>query len=810
MGDEKQTKDKAAGKGLYPVLPLRDIVVFPYMIVPLFVGRDKSINALEEVMRSDKHILLAAQKNAGDDDPATDAIYPVGTLASVLQLLKLPDGTVKVLVEGTARARIVRYTENPDYFEAEVEPVPEDTGAKDEIEALARSAVTQFESYVKLNKKISPEVLGNVAQIEDYSKLADTIASHLAIKIADKQEILETATISERLERVYTLMESEISVLQVERKIRSRVKRQMEKTQREYYLNEQMKAIQKELGDSDERDDIAEFEEKIENTKLSKEARDKALAELKKLKQMSPMSAEATVVRNYLDWLLSIPWGIKGKIKKDLDEAQQILDAEHYGLEKVKERIVEYLAVQARTNKLKGPILCLVGPPGVGKTSLGKSMANATGREFVRMSLGGVRDEAEIRGHRRTYIGSMPGKVIQSMRKAKRVNPLFLLDEIDKMGSDFRGDPAAALLEVLDPEQNATFNDHYLEVDYDLSNVMFVTTANTLNIPPALMDRMEIIRLAGYTEDEKIEIAKRHLIPGQRQAHGLEPDEWNIEEAALLGIVRRYTREAGVRSLEREIAKLARKAVKEILTAAPDTKKTVTVTAENLEAYLGVPKFRYGEAELEDQVGIVTGLAWTEVGGELLTIEGVMMPGKGKMTVTGNLRDVMKESIQAANAYVRSRSIDFGIHPSLFEKKDIHVHVPEGATPKDGPSAGVAMVTAIISVLTGIAVRKDVAMTGEITLRGRVLPIGGLKEKLLAALRGGIKTVIIPEENVKDLSEIPVEIKNKIDIIPAARVDDVLKAALVKVPERIVWDEAAEAQAVQSEDGSAGSRVTAH
>ncbi len=810
MGDEKQTKDKAAGKGLYPVLPLRDIVVFPYMIVPLFVGRDKSINALEEVMRSDKHILLAAQKNAGDDDPATDAIYPVGTLASVLQLLKLPDGTVKVLVEGTSRARIVRYTENPDYFEAEVEPVPEDTGAKDEIEALARSAVTQFESYVKLNKKISPEVLGNVAQIEDYSKLADTIASHLAIKIADKQEILETATISERLERVYTLMESEISVLQVERKIRSRVKRQMEKTQREYYLNEQMKAIQKELGDSDERDDIAEFEEKIENTKLSKEARDKALAELKKLKQMSPMSAEATVVRNYLDWLLSIPWGIKGKIKKDLDEAQQILDAEHYGLEKVKERIVEYLAVQARTNKLKGPILCLVGPPGVGKTSLGKSMANATGREFVRMSLGGVRDEAEIRGHRRTYIGSMPGKVIQSMRKAKRVNPLFLLDEIDKMGSDFRGDPAAALLEVLDPEQNATFNDHYLEVDYDLSNVMFVTTANTLNIPPALMDRMEIIRLAGYTEDEKIEIAKRHLIPGQRQAHGLEPDEWNIEEAALLGIVRRYTREAGVRSLEREIAKLARKAVKEILTAAPDTKKTVTVTAENLEAYLGVPKFRYGEAELEDQVGIVTGLAWTEVGGELLTIEGVMMPGKGKMTVTGNLRDVMKESIQAANAYVRSRSVDFGIHPSLFEKKDIHVHVPEGATPKDGPSAGVAMVTAIISVLTGIAVRKDVAMTGEITLRGRVLPIGGLKEKLLAALRGGIKTVIIPEENVKDLSEIPAEIKNKIDIIPAARVDDVLKAALVKVPERIVWDEAAEAQAVQSEDGSAGSRVTAH
>ncbi|HWK39553.1 MAG TPA: endopeptidase La, partial [Hyphomicrobium sp.] len=578
-------------------------------------------------------------------------------------------------------------------------------------------------------------------------------------------------------------------------------------TQREYYLNEQMKAIQKELGDSDERDDIAEFEEKIENTKLSKEARDKALAELKKLKQMSPMSAEATVVRNYLDWLLSIPWGVKGKVKKDLDEAQTVLDAEHYGLEKVKERILEYLAVQARTNKLKGPILCLVGPPGVGKTSLGKSIANATGREFVRMSLGGVRDEAEIRGHRRTYIGSMPGKVIQSMRKAKRTNPLFLLDEIDKMGSDFRGDPAAALLEVLDPEQNGTFNDHYLEVDYDLSNVMFVTTANTLNIPPALMDRMEIIRLAGYTEGEKIEIAKRHLIPGQRQAHGLEIAEWAVADDAMLQLVRRYTREAGVRSLEREIAKLARKAVKEILTS---DNKSVTVTAENLESYLGVPKYRYGEAELEDQVGVVTGLAWTEVGGELLTIEGVMMPGKGRMTVTGNLRDVMKESIQAANAYVRSRSVDFGIHPSLFEKKDIHVHVPEGATPKDGPSAGVAMSTAIISVLTGIPVRKDVAMTGEITLRGRVLPIGGLKEKMLAALRGGIKTVIIPEENVKDLAEIPDEIKNKIDIVPVARVDEVLKTALVRTPERIPWDEAAEAAAVKGEDGAGGSRVTAH
>ncbi|HVZ04184.1 endopeptidase La [Hyphomicrobium sp.] len=808
MSEDKKTKEKAGGKELFPVLPLRDIVVFPYMVVPLFVGREKSIAALEEVMRADKQILLAAQKNAGDDDPSPDAIYEIGTLASVLQLLKLPDGTVKVLVEGNSRAKITRYTANSSYFEAEVERVAEVPGAKDELEALARSVVTQFESYVKLNKKVSPEVLSNVGQIEDYAKLADTIASHLAVKISDKQDVLETGSISERLERVYTLMESEISVLQVERKIRSRVKRQMEKTQREYYLNEQMKAIQKELGDSDERDDISEFEEKIENTKLSKEAKDKALAELKKLKQMSPMSAEATVVRNYLDWLLSIPWGIKGKVKKDIAEAQTILDQEHYGLEKVKERILEYLAVQARTNKLKGPILCLVGPPGVGKTSLGKSIANATGREFVRMSLGGVRDEAEIRGHRRTYIGSMPGKVIQSMKKAKRTNPLFLLDEIDKMGQDFRGDPAAALLEVLDPEQNATFNDHYLEVDYDLSNVMFVTTANTLNIPPALMDRMEIIRLAGYTEDEKLEIAKRHLIPEQITAHGLEPGEWTVEDSALKEVIRRYTREAGVRSLEREIAKLARKAVKEILTSS---KSSIVVTAENVHDFLGVPKYRFGEAELEDQVGIVTGLAWTEVGGELLTIEGVMMPGKGRMTVTGNLRDVMKESIQAANAYVRSHSLEFGIHPSLFEKRDIHVHVPEGATPKDGPSAGIAMTTAIISVLTGIPVRKDVAMTGEITLRGRVLPIGGLKEKLLAALRGGIKTVIIPEENAKDLAEIPNEVQTKMEIVPVSKLEEVLKIALVRMPESITWDEAAEAEALEAKDSEkGGSRVTAH
>jgi ATP-dependent Lon protease len=804
MSDQKPVREKG-GKETYPVLPLRDIVVFPYMIVPLFVGREKSINALEEVMRADKQILLAAQRNAGDDDPAPDAIYQMGTLASVLQLLKLPDGTVKVLVEGTARARVVRYVANPDYFEAEVEPVVEAVGSKDEIEALARSAASQFENYVKLNKKISPEVLANIGQIEDYSKLSDTIASHLAIKIADRQELLEITTISERLERVYTLMESEISVLQVEKKIRSRVKRQMEKTQREYYLNEQMKAIQKELGDGEERDDIAEFEEKIENTKLSKEARDKALAELKKLKQMSPMSAEATVVRNYLDWLLSIPWGIKGKVKKDLNEAQEILDREHYGLEKVKERIIEYLAVQSRTNKLKGPILCLVGPPGVGKTSLGMSIANATGREFVRMSLGGVRDEAEIRGHRRTYIGSMPGKVIQSMKKAKKTNPLFLLDEIDKMGSDFRGDPAAALLEVLDPEQNHTFNDHYLEVDYDLSSVMFVTTANTMNIPPALLDRMEIIRLAGYTEDEKIEIAKRHLIPNQRQNHGLEQAEWEVGDEALKTLIRRYTREAGVRNLEREVAKLARKAVKEILVGATTA---VKVTPENLEHYLGVPKYRYGEVELEDQVGIVTGLAWTEVGGEILTIEGVMMPGKGKMSVTGNLRDVMKESIQAANAYVRSRSHDFGIPASLFEKKDIHVHVPEGATPKDGPSAGVAMVTGIVSIMTGIPVRKDVAMTGEITLRGRVLPIGGLKEKMLAALRAGIKTVVIPEENVKDLAEISDDIKSHLNIIPASRMDEVLKVALQRIPKPIAIDDETPTAGVPPTPGAEGERVT--
>src|ERR1700728_387650 len=770
----------------YPVLPLRDIVVFPHMIVPLFVGREKSIKALEEVMRSDTFILLATQKNASDADPATDAIYNVGTLASVLQLLKLPDGTVKVLVEGAVRASVTQYTGREEYYEADAVVIADSPGDQVEAEALARSVVNEFEGYVKLNKKVSPEVVGVVQQIEDYAKLADNVASHLAVKIPDKQVILETPVLTERLEKVLGLMESEISVLQVEKRIRTRVKRQMEKTQREYYLNEQMKAIQKELGDEDGKDELAELEEKIKRTKLSKEAREKAQHEIKKLRQMSPMSAEATVVRNYLDWLLSIPWNKKSKIKKDLTLAEQILDADHFGLEKVKERIVEYLAVQQRANKLTGPILCLVGPPGVGKTSLGKSIARATGREFVRMSLGGVRDEAEIRGHRRTYIGSMPGKVIQSMRKAKTSNPLFLLDEIDKMGMDFRGDPSSALLEVLDPEQNSTFNDHYLEVDYDLSGVMFVTTANTLNIPPALMDRMEIIRIAGYTEDEKLEIAKRHLLPHSMTKHGLEAKEWVVEDSAIMELIRRYTREAGVRNLEREISNLARKAVKEILI---NKSKTIVVTGQNVAEFLGPPKFRYGEIEAEDQVGLVTGLAWTEVGGELLTIEGVMMPGKGRMTVTGNLKDVMKESISAAASYVRSRAVDFGIEPPLFDRRDIHVHVPDGATPKDGPSAGVGMATVIVSMLTGIPVRRDIAMTGEITLRGRVLPIGGLKEKLLAALRGGIKKVLIPEDNVKALAEIPSSVKNGLEIVPVSRMDEVLAHALVRRPPSITWEE---------------------
>jgi ATP-dependent Lon protease len=773
--------------GTYAVLPLRDIVVFPHMIVPLFVGREKSIRALEEVVRTDRHILLATQIDATDDDPATDAIYQVGTLASVLQLLKLPDGTVKVLVEGASRARVNTYTRTDEFYEAEAEALPDSLGDQIEAEALARSVVSEFENYVKLNKKVSPEVVSAVTQIDEPAKLADTIASHLAIKIADKQAILEIPTVAQRLEKVLGLMESEISVLQVEKRIRTRVKRQMEKTQREYYLNEQMKAIQKELGDEDGRDELAELEEKIEKTKLTKEAREKAMGELKKLRQMSPMSAEATVVRNYLDWLLGIPWGRRSKIKKDLRGAQSILDSDHYGLDKVKERIVEYLAVQQRANKLTGPILCLVGPPGVGKTSLGKSIAKATGREFVRMSLGGVRDEAEIRGHRRTYIGSMPGKIIQSMRKAKAANPLILLDEIDKMGMDFRGDPSAALLEVLDPEQNSAFNDHYLEVDYDLSNVMFVTTANTLNIPPPLLDRMEVIRIAGYTEEEKAEIARTHLIPASMRKHGLDVKEWSISDEGLMFLIRRYTREAGVRNLERELANLIRKAVKEILLSGT---KRVDITPDNLPDFLGPPRFRYGEVESEDMVGMVTGLAWTEVGGELLTIEGIMMPGKGKMTVTGNLREVMKESISAAASYVRSRAIDFGVEPPLFDRRDIHVHVPEGATPKDGPSAGIAMATAIVSVISGIPVRRDVAMTGEVTLRGRVLPIGGLKEKLLAALRGGMKKVLIPEENAKDLVDIPASVKNGLEIVPVARMDQVLEHALIRMPQRIEWDEA--------------------
>src|SRR5712675_1848258 len=770
----------------YPVLPLRDIVVFPHMIAPLFVGRKKSILALEEVMRSDTFILLATQNNVSDDDPATEAIYEVGTLASVLKLLKLPDGTVKVLVEGAQRAKVVKYTDCSEYYEAEAVALGDTMGERVEAKALARSATTEFESYVKLNKKVPAEVVGGVQQIEDYAELADTIASHLALKIPDRQAILETTAVTERLEKVLALMESEISVLQVEKRIRTRVKRQMEKTQREYYLNEQMKAIQKELGDEDGKDELAEIEEKIKRTKLTKEASEKATHELKKLRQMSPMSAEATVVRNYLDWLLAIPWNKKTKVKKDLVNSQEILDQDHFGLEKVKERIVEYLAVQQRANKLTGPILCLVGPPGVGKTSLGKSIAKATGRDFVRVSLGGVHDEAEIRGHRRTYIGSMPGKIIQLMRKAKTSNPLFLLDEVDKMGSDFRGDPSSALLEVLDPEQNHTFNDHYLEVDYDLSNVMFITTANTLNIPPPLMDRMEIIRIAGYTEDEKVEIAREHLIPHAITKHGLDAKEWAVDDEALLTIIRRYTREAGVRNLERELSTLIRKAVKELILSK---KKAIAVDAKTVSDYLGVPKFRYGEVEEEDQVGVVTGLAWTDVGGELLTIEAALMPGKGKMTVTGNLRDVMKESISAAASYVRMRAVAFGIEPPSFDKKDIHVHVPEGATPKDGPSAGVAMVSAIVSVMTGIPVRRDVAMTGEITLRGRVLPIGGLKEKLLAASRGGIKTVLIPEDNAKDLIEINDAIKKNLEIIPVSRMDEVLAKGLVRMPVAIEWDE---------------------
>jgi len=793
---------------VFPVLPLRDIVVYPKMAAPLFVGREKSVRALDEVMRKDKQILLAAQMDASEDEPSADRIFTVGTVATVVQLLKLPDGTVRVLVEGAYRAKITNFNENDSYFEAEAEELPDENADTAEARAVARAVVDQWDNYTKLSRKAQPEAQQSVSQIAEPSRLADSVAAHLSIKIPDKQALLELADVPQRLERILTLIEGEVGMLQVERKIRNRVKRQMEKTQREYYLNEQMKAIQRELGDGDEgREDIAELENRIKNTKLSKEAKTKAEAEMKKLRQMSPMSAESTVVRNYLDWLLSLPWGNKKKVKKDIDAAQAVLDEDHYGLDKVKDRILEYLAVQARTNKLRGPILCLVGPPGVGKTSLGRSIAKATGRDFVRMSLGGVRDEAEIRGHRRTYIGSMPGRVIQSMKKAKSANPLFLLDEIDKLGADYRGDPAAALLEVLDPEQNSTFNDHYLEVDYDLSDVLFITTANSLNMPQPLLDRMEIIRIPGYTEDEKLEIAKRHLLPKQYENNGLKKNEFSVSEDALRDLIRRYTREAGVRSLEREIGNLARKAVREL-----EQKKStkVDITAKNLPDYAGVWKYRFGETDADDQIGVVTGLAWTEVGGDLLTIEAVAMPGKGAMTVTGNLRDVMKESISAASSYVRSRSIAFGVKPPVFRSRDIHVHVPEGATPKDGPSAGVAMATAIVSVLTQNPIRKDIAMTGEITLRGRVLPIGGLKEKLLAALRGGVKTVLIPKDNEKDLADIPDNVKAGLEIVAVSTVDEVLKRALTRPLTPIEWseeDELAETRRAEGGgDGGEGAR----
>ena len=795
----------------YPVLPLRDVVVFPHMIVPLFVGREKSVRALEEVMVDDKQILLSSQIDPAADDPDSDGIYKVGVLANVLQLLKLPDGTVKVLVEGKKRVKITEYLENDNYFEARAQLISETQGDADTIEALLGTVATEFERYAKIKKNIPEEAMSAVADAVESDKLSDLVAGHLGIEVEQKQELLETLCVADRLEKIYGLMQGEMSVLKVEKKIKTRVKTQMERTQREYYLNEQMKAIQKELGDGEEgQNEVAELQARIAQTKLSVEALEKANGELKKLKNMSPMSAEATVVRNYLDWMLSIPWGKRSRVKKDLDAAQAVLDDDHYGLEKVKERIIEYLAVGQRSRKLKGPILCLVGPPGVGKTSLGKSVARATGREFIRISLGGVRDESEIRGHRRTYIGSMPGKIIQALKKAKTTNPLILLDEIDKMGQDFRGDPASAMLEVLDPEQNSTFTDHYLEVEYDLSDVMFLTTANSLNMPSPLLDRMEIIPLSGYTEDEKSEIAKRHLIDKQVKNHGLKKGEFELTDPALKEIIRTYTREAGVRGLEREIAKLARKSVTKIVRKAKDA---VKIGKDNLEDYLGVKKYRYGLAEEKDHVGVVTGLAWTSVGGELLSIEALKLPGKGRIKTTGKLGDVMKESIDAASSYVRSISPEIGVKPPVFENIDIHVHVPEGATPKDGPSAGVGMVTSIVSVLTNIAVKKDIAMTGEVTLRGNVLPIGGLKEKLLAALRGGIKTVLIPAENEKDLVEIPDNVKEGLKIIPVAHVSEVLKHALVKVPEAIEWDEAAEEAAaakaaLASKAGDTG--ATAH
>lgn len=799
---------QSASGALYPVLPLRDIVVFPHMVVPLFVGREKSVRALEDVMQDDKQILMLTQKASSQEDPSADDLYRVGTIGTVLQLLKLPDGTVKVLVEGSHRVKVSQFTQNQDFFQAFAEPVEEFIGDRGELDAIARAVVSQFDQYVRLNKKITPEVLVSVNQIDDHAKLADTISAHLSLKISDKQGLLEAASINQRLESIFGFMEGEIDVLQVEKKIRTRVKKQMEKTQRDYYLNEQMKAIQKELGEGEDgKNEADEYQKKISAKKLSKEAKEKAESELKKLKSMSPMSAESAVVRNYLDWVLGIPWQERTRVRRDLKGAEKTLNEDHYGLDKVKDRILEYLAVQQRQNKIKGPILCLVGPPGVGKTSLGKSIARATGRNFVRMSLGGVHDESEIRGHRRTYIGSMPGKIVQGMKKSKASNPLFLLDEIDKLGADWRGDPSSALLEVLDPEQNHAFNDHYLEVDYDLSDVMFVCTANTLKMPQPLLDRMEIIRLSGYTEDEKIEIATRHLMPKIHKDHGFKKREFSISEDALRDLVRYYTREAGVRSLEREIAGLARKSLKEIVLGKT---KSLHITRRNLEKYAGVKRFRFGEVEPEDLVGVTTGLAWTEVGGELLTIEAVGMPGKGKVTTTGKLGDVMKESVQAAESYVKARAIAFGVKPPLLEKRDIHVHVPEGATPKDGPSAGVAMVTSIVSVLTGIPVRKDVAMTGEITLRGRVLPIGGLKEKLLAALRGGITTVLIPKENEKDLTEIPDNVKKGMSILLMNTVDEVLKHALVRPVIPIEWDENAEAELLAQKKKEAAEDVIKH
>ncbi len=803
------TKSK---KIIHPVLPLRDIVVFPHMIVRLFVGREKSVRALEEVMKEDKEILLSSQMDAGEDEPTIDTIHKTGVLATVLQILKLPDGAVKILVEGKSRVQIDNFTDNDQFFSAEAVPIEETYRNPDEIEALKRSVLGEFERYSKLNKNIPDEAFKSVSEAQDAGKLADTVSGHLGVPVEKKQELLEIMDVGDRLESIFGLMQGEMSVLRVEKKIKSRVKTQMEKTQREYYLNEQMKAIQKEMGDSGEgQDEISELEDKVANTKLTKEASEKARAELKKLKSMSPMSAEATVVRNYLDWILSIPWGKKSRVKRDLAVAQEVLDNDHCGLEKVKERIVEYLAVQQRSKKIKGPILCLVGPPGVGKTSLGKSVASATGREFIRIALGGVHDESEIRGHRRTYIGSMPGKIIQSMKKAKTTNPLILLDEVDKMGQDFRGDPSSAMLEVLDPEQNSTFTDHYLEVEYDLSNVMFITTANTYNMSRPLLDRMEIISLSGYTELEKTEIAKQHLINKQKKEHGLDDKEFSLNDQGLLEIIRRYTRESGVRNLEREIAKLARKALTQIVKGEV---KSVKIGMKNLEDFLGVKRFKFGLAEDENQIGVATGLAWTEVGGDLLSIEALKLPGKGRMKTTGKLGDVMKESIDAASSFVRSKAPSLGLKPTVFEKLDIHVHVPEGATPKDGPSAGIAMVTSIVSVLTQIKIRRDIAMTGEVTLRGNILPIGGLKEKLLAALRGGIKCVLIPKENAKDLREIPDAVKNGLEIIPLTHVSEVLKIALVGTPKTIEWDydlmDEVKVKAGSGDDDSSAENILPH